>query len=374
MKTNLYCILILFLTSNHLQSQPNTVKIGQQVWMTKNLDVEKFRNGDLIPQAATDKEWIEAYKSEKPAWCYYDYNPKYGAKFGKLYNKYAVIDPRGLAPKGYHIPNGDEWRTLVHFLGINVAAKKMKSSSGWKEFDYAPGNSAGKPYPSKGSGCGTNSSGFNAYPSGYRKYTGEFRNIGIKVFYWSSKGIGLILINSEDDCVEIDFDSEYIYSKAGYSVRCIKGESATNPVIFVYDSKGYVKQLTKNEEYFINRVISSFKLNNRSMIADLISYPFSYSYYVGYYTQDSIITVKTKEEFMNKIDEILDDNFISAVARVDIHEFRYDLIKGGFYIGKGNFYIGRNGKISDIKDEHTKNLRRGAGKKAEMSSDTSSVR
>ena len=33
-----------------------TVKIGNQVWMTKNLDVDHFRNGDSIIEAKTEKE------------------------------------------------------------------------------------------------------------------------------------------------------------------------------------------------------------------------------------------------------------------------------------------------------------------------------
>ena len=33
--------------------------IGSQVWMNKNLDADKFRNGDPIPQAKTLEEWEE---------------------------------------------------------------------------------------------------------------------------------------------------------------------------------------------------------------------------------------------------------------------------------------------------------------------------
>ena len=37
------------------------IKIGNQIWMTENLNVEKFCNGDSIPQAETDDEWEYAY-------------------------------------------------------------------------------------------------------------------------------------------------------------------------------------------------------------------------------------------------------------------------------------------------------------------------
>jgi len=32
------------------------IKIGSQIWMSANLNVDRFRNGDLIPEVKTDKE------------------------------------------------------------------------------------------------------------------------------------------------------------------------------------------------------------------------------------------------------------------------------------------------------------------------------
>jgi len=34
----------------------NEVTIGKQIWMTQNLDVDKFRNGEVIPEAKTKNE------------------------------------------------------------------------------------------------------------------------------------------------------------------------------------------------------------------------------------------------------------------------------------------------------------------------------
>ena len=47
-----------------------TIKIGTQVWMTKNLNVDKFRNGDPIPESKTTNEWQSALINKQPAWCY----------------------------------------------------------------------------------------------------------------------------------------------------------------------------------------------------------------------------------------------------------------------------------------------------------------
>ena len=118
----------------------NEVTIGTQVWMTKNLDVATFRNGDPIPQAKTsDEEWDKAYvDAEQPAWCYFDNLPRNGEKYGKLYNWYAVNDPRGLAPEGWHVPSDAEWTQLTDYLGgREKAGAKMKSENGWSDGGFA---------------------------------------------------------------------------------------------------------------------------------------------------------------------------------------------------------------------------------------------
>lgn len=101
-----------------MQAQKNkaivydTIKVGNQVWMKKNLDVDKFRNGTKIPQARTREEWVKAGLMKKPAWCYVNDDPIIGMKMGKLYNWYAVNDKRGLAPKGWAIPTVEDWALL----------------------------------------------------------------------------------------------------------------------------------------------------------------------------------------------------------------------------------------------------------------------
>jgi uncharacterized protein (TIGR02145 family) len=144
------------------------VKIGDQIWMSKNLDVDTFRNGDPIPHAETDEAWEEAAENQEPAWCYYDNDPTNGEKYGKLYNWYAVNDPRGLAPEGWYIPSDDEWMTLIDYLGGEIeAGVKMKSTIGWND-----------------DGNGTNESGFSGLPAGDRNWS--FYDIGKCGYWWSS--------------------------------------------------------------------------------------------------------------------------------------------------------------------------------------------
>ena len=85
------------------------ITIGDQVWATKNLNVDRFANGDLIPEVKGFKEWKAAGKAGKPAWCYFDNDSFHGTKSGKLYNWYAVIDRRGVCPSGWQVPTDADW-------------------------------------------------------------------------------------------------------------------------------------------------------------------------------------------------------------------------------------------------------------------------
>ena len=90
-----------------------SIKIGEQEWMLKNLDVDRFRNGDLIPHIKDEEEWIEAGRNRQPAWCYYDNNPTNE----KLYNWNSVIDLRAIAPPGWRVPSNADWQILIDYLG-----------------------------------------------------------------------------------------------------------------------------------------------------------------------------------------------------------------------------------------------------------------
>ena len=182
------------------------VTIGTQTWTTKNLDVTKYCNGDAIPQVQ-DTTWANLTTG---AWCYYENKTANGTTYGKLYNWFAVNDPRGLAPKGYHIPTDAEWTILTDYLGGDIiAGTKMKSTSGWDN-----------------NGNGSNTSGFAGLPGGYRGYGGFFYNIGTYGYWWSSSSCAVPLTN-------LAF-LRYLYSNAGFvdrgnyvkqdgfSVRCLR--------------------------------------------------------------------------------------------------------------------------------------------------------
>lgn len=138
-----------------------TIKIGNQVWTKKNLKIFKFRNGEPIPIVQDDKEWSEMTSA---AMCIdLDNGECY-------YNWYAVNDPRGLAPEGFHVPNDEEWDELVNHLGGNkVAGQYLKSKKKWD---------------------GSNTSGFSGLLTGFRDSNGDFENLEFYGYWWTSSSNG----------------------------------------------------------------------------------------------------------------------------------------------------------------------------------------
>ncbi|MCX6159104.1 MAG: fibrobacter succinogenes major paralogous domain-containing protein [Ignavibacteriae bacterium] len=182
-----------------------TVTISKLEWTAENLNVEHYRNGDVIPQVQDADVWS---KLTTGAWCYYENNSENGKTYGKLYNWYAVNDKRGLAPEGWHIPSDAEWTVLVTFLGgDSIAGGKLKATTLWAS-------------PNTGA---MNSSGFAAFPSGSRLTNGYFQNIGKDGNFWSSSEVftdlawnRLLNFNYSDVTRPINL------KRNGYSVRCVK--------------------------------------------------------------------------------------------------------------------------------------------------------
>jgi uncharacterized protein (TIGR02145 family) len=184
----------------------HTVKIGTQVWMTENLKVTHYRNGEYILNILDGLIWD--YLSTG-AYCIYDHTPSNAAIYGNLYNWHAVNDHRKLAPEGWHIPTDDEWRTLNSYLGEEIASGKLKEAdtTHWS-------------YPNVGA---TNETGFTALPAGIRSasYIG-FTNLRSNTYWWaasiSNSGSALAwgAVNNKSTLTRKEW-----YPTFGFSVRCI---------------------------------------------------------------------------------------------------------------------------------------------------------
>ncbi len=193
------------------------VTIGTQVWTSTNLDVSTYSNGEIIPQVTNPDEWGNLTTG---AWCYYDNDSANGTTYGKLYNWYAVNDPRGLAPAGYHIPADSEWTLLTDYLGNDLGIK-MKSTTGWNiGYDNLTDSLI----------VNTNSSGFSGLAGGIRYYFNDnnswiFASVGLNGAWWSSNEIVDNTINASFHNLWYSTNNLYNYNDEkgfGLYVRCIK--------------------------------------------------------------------------------------------------------------------------------------------------------
>lgn len=190
----------------------SSVTICNQVWMSKNLDVAKYRNGDRIPRVDNQEAWLSLTTG---AYCYFNNDSAtYAAIYGKLYNWYAINDPRGLAPTGWHVASDEDWNTLAACLGGgDVAGGKIKSVGDglWIEPNFDA----------------SNSSGFTGLPGGYRStyYGGGFIGVNSGAVWWTSTensfaaNLGLMRPVPYNQSALMGYSND---KRDGNSVRCVR--------------------------------------------------------------------------------------------------------------------------------------------------------
>ena len=184
-----------------------TVDIGTQKWMQKNLDVSKYRNGDVIPQVTDPTAWAGLTTG---AWCYYQNDSANGIIYGRMYNWYAVTDSRGIAPAGWHVATDADWTTLITYLGGDALAGGKMKETGTTHWT-SPNTAA------------DNSSAFTALPGGYFKENGAFYDIGLSSYWWCATEQDPTTawdrsLSNSDGIAYKSFGNK----KAGFSVRCVK--------------------------------------------------------------------------------------------------------------------------------------------------------
>ncbi len=193
----------------------HTVKIGPKIFTVENLKVTHYRNGDKIANITANMAWHNATIG---AYCYYDNDSaKYDSIYGALYNFYAVKDPRGLAPKGWHIPSFDEWIAVAKALGSSVSMGGSFKETGTKHWK-APNTGA------------TNTTGFTALPAGDRGDNvdgslGTFGDLGTGTLFWTttlfSDGKSALTTAFQYNWTYIAIGGAYLYD-SGFSVRLVK--------------------------------------------------------------------------------------------------------------------------------------------------------
>jgi uncharacterized protein (TIGR02145 family) len=199
--------------TNRTTGKMAEVTIGKQTWMARNLDVDRFRNGDQIPQAASAEEWKTAKEKKISAWCYVNFDERNAEKYGKIYNWYCVNDKRGLAPAGWHIPSLEEARVLINATGGGSgAADALRGRTGWGDISRV-----------------TNASGFNTVGAGKAWLDGKYLEKDFSAYFATSTrsvpdgegkfNVHYFLLQQGSGTV---YNNHLTLPGVGMSVRCIK--------------------------------------------------------------------------------------------------------------------------------------------------------
>ena len=184
----------------------NTISIGNQCWLQKNLSVTHYNDGAAIPLVTDNRAWTNL---TSPGYCWYINDAAtYKAAYGALYNWYTVNTGK-LCPTGWHVPDTTAWSALINYLGgYSVAGAHLKDTTHW----YSPNTGA------------DNISGFTALPAGYRdSHDGSFYNLGYYAGFWSrTVGDTGSAWGSNLGCSNANAGQHGNSKYNGFSVRCLK--------------------------------------------------------------------------------------------------------------------------------------------------------
>jgi uncharacterized protein (TIGR02145 family) len=176
MKAKIFLIGIAVLTISlqKTAAQVKSIKIGNQVWMAQNLNID-------IPGSFI-----------------YNGNQTIEQSYGRLYTWEAA---KNACPASWHLPTDGEWTELVNTVGgEDIAGKQLKPTGG---------------------------TGFNAPLGGYADGH-SFWFINVYGGYWTSSSYDdqhawYRYFTKKDD----SFTKTYFSKNYGFSVRCIKNQNYT---------------------------------------------------------------------------------------------------------------------------------------------------
>jgi uncharacterized protein (TIGR02145 family) len=159
-----------------------TVQIGDQLWMAENLKVTHYKDGSEIPNITNDGDWGSLSAG---AYGVYNNDPLNAVIYGNLYNWYTVDDDRGVCPDGFHVPTDEEFMELEMFLGMSEEEANSTEWRGTDEGSKLAGNADlwNSGILENNSEFGT--SGFSAFPAGYRSTNGFYYDIDYRSYFWS---------------------------------------------------------------------------------------------------------------------------------------------------------------------------------------------
>jgi len=194
-----------------------TIQIGNQLWMSENLKVTHYQNGDEIPYSYNDPQY--------GAYAEYNNDASNVAVYGRLYNWFSVNDERGLCPVDWHVPSDDELKELEMYLGLSESEANSEGLRGTDEGGKLKEEGT-EHWNSPNTGA-TNETGFTALPGGTRRYD-TYTNQEVWCclnrygFFWSSSEV--YTVNAWYRVLSFDYSesNRYHLNKGnGFSIRCV---------------------------------------------------------------------------------------------------------------------------------------------------------
>lgn len=217
--------------------------ISGQEWITENLRVTRYNNGDAILTGLSDNAWVNTTEG---AYAIYPHGSIDGlnsdaevvSAYGILYNWYAVSDPRGLCPDGWHVPTDTEWEELITYVVAqgysNVGWDNPNGTGNALKSCRQVGSSLGgdcdtSEHPrwnSNNTHCGFDEYGFSALPGGSCDAAGaNFNHVGVSGRWWSSTE----RFSGDAWWRDINHNTGGVYrsdsgfsKRGGFSVRCVR--------------------------------------------------------------------------------------------------------------------------------------------------------
>ncbi|MCP4120329.1 MAG: hypothetical protein GY751_01100 [Bacteroidetes bacterium] len=185
----------------------NTILMGNgQEWMSENLYSLLYANEDTIENVTNESIWAGM---ETGAWAYYNNDQQHESTYGKLYNGWAVDDPRNICPIDWHVPTDAEWTLLTTHLGGQSASGGKLKSTGFAHW-LDPNNGA------------TNESGFTGLPGGTCNGSGDFGEMYGTGAWWASTGNSFALYRRVLYYTTSGTWRDTAGKANGLSVRCIR--------------------------------------------------------------------------------------------------------------------------------------------------------
>ena len=157
------------------------IEIADEFWTSQNLRVKTYTDGTPIPYV---EDPVEFENLTTGAWRYVENDPSTEEKYGLLYNFYALINPRGLAPEGSRIATIKDFIHLYGFLGSALGDSDSVSEQTFQSI-ITDDPDVTWTYSSGETVIGTNTTGFNLYPSGL--FRGSSSTLfGYASVFWTS--------------------------------------------------------------------------------------------------------------------------------------------------------------------------------------------